>query len=50
MLTAVMDGRALTAGELATVAGIGAPGASAHLSKLLDGGVVSLAAQGRHGM
>jgi len=48
MLTALMDGRALTAGELATVAGIGAPAASAHLSKLLDGGVVSLAAQGRH--
>jgi len=48
MLTALMDGRALTAGELASSAGIGAPAASAHLSKMLDGGLVSLAAQGRH--
>lgn len=48
MLTALMDGRALTAGELAHVAGIGAPAASAHLAKLLDGGVVEIAAQGRH--
>ena len=48
MLMALMDGRALTAGELASIAGIGAPAASAHLSKMLDGGVVALAAQGRH--
>ena len=48
MLSALMDGRALTAGELATVAGIRAPAASAHLSKMLDGGFVALAAQGRH--
>jgi DNA-binding transcriptional ArsR family regulator len=48
MLTALMDGRALTAGELARVAGIGAPAASAHLARLLDGGVVEMAAQGRH--
>lgn len=48
MLTALMDGRALTVGELASIAGIGAPAASAHLSKMLDGGMVALAAQGRH--
>jgi DNA-binding transcriptional ArsR family regulator len=48
MLTALMDGRALTAGELARLAGIGAPAASAHLARLLDGGVVEMAAQGRH--
>lgn len=48
MLTALMDGRALTAGELARIAGIGAPAASGHLAKLLDGGVVEMAAQGRH--
>src|SRR5687768_17361117 len=48
MLTALMDGRALTAGELARVAGISAPSASAYLSKLLDAGVVEMAAQGRH--
>ncbi len=48
MLTALLAGRALTAGELAKVAGIGAPAASAHLSKLLDGGVVTVFAQGRH--
>lgn len=48
MLNALMDGRALTAGELASIAGIGAPAASAHLSKMLDGGFVALAAQGRH--
>ena len=48
MLTALMDGRALTAGELARIAGIAAPTASAHLARLLDGGVVEMAAQGRH--
>jgi len=48
MLTALMDGRALSAGELARVAGIGASSASSHLAKLLDAGVVEMAAQGRH--
>jgi DNA-binding transcriptional ArsR family regulator len=48
MLTALLDGRALTAGELAKAAAIGAPAASAHLAKLLDGGLVTMAAQGRH--
>lgn len=48
MLAALMDGRALTAGELARIAGIGAPAASAHLARLLEGGIVEMAAQGRH--
>lgn len=48
MLTALMSGQALTATELAGVAGIGRPSASAHLAKLLDAQLVSQQAQGRH--
>lgn len=48
MLTALMSGQALTATELAGVAGIGKPGASAHLAKLLEARLVSLQVQGRH--
>lgn len=48
MLTALMDGGALTASELAREAGVGLPTASAHLSKLMEGGLLSLSAQGRH--
>jgi DNA-binding transcriptional ArsR family regulator len=48
MLRALLPGRALAAGELAHVAGIGAATASFHLSKLLDGGLVAVAKQGRH--
>jgi len=48
MLTALMSGQALTATELAEVAGIGKPGASAHLAKLLDARLLSLQVQGRH--
>lgn len=48
MLDALIDGRALTAGELAFVAGITPPTASAHLAKLSDGGLVSVVKQGRH--
>ena len=48
MLQALLPGEALTAGELARVAGIGAPAASAHLSALADGGLVAAHAQGRH--
>lgn len=43
-----MGGEALTAGELAKVAGITAPTASAHLSRLAEGGLVAVHAQGRH--
>jgi len=48
MLAALMDGRALTAGELAFLARVSAPTASAHLAKLLDGRLVAVVSQGRH--
>ncbi|HEY9507117.1 MAG TPA: helix-turn-helix transcriptional regulator [Gemmatimonadales bacterium] len=48
MLTALLDGRALAAGELAKVGGVGAATASAHLARLLDGGLVVVVRQGRH--
>ncbi|TQL67011.1 DNA-binding transcriptional ArsR family regulator [Nocardioides albertanoniae] len=48
MLDALMTGTALTAGELARVAGIGPSTASAHLARLIDVGLVEVAEQGRH--
>jgi DNA-binding transcriptional ArsR family regulator len=48
ILVALMDGRALTAGELAEAANITASTASGHLVRLLDEGLLSLARQGRH--
>jgi DNA-binding transcriptional ArsR family regulator len=48
MLTAMMGGTALTASELALEAGVSLPTASSHLSKLMDGGLLTLASQGRH--
>jgi len=48
MLTALMDGRALTASELASQAGVTKQTASAHLAKLIDGGLLACEAQGRH--
>lgn len=48
MLHALMDGRALTASELAHVAGITAQTASAHLSSMTAAGLLSVAKQGRH--
>lgn len=48
MLIALMDGRALTATELAGAGGITRQTASTHLAKLVDGGILSLEAQGRH--
>ena len=48
MLAALMDGRALTAGELAFMARVSAPTASAHLAKLLDGRLLAVVNQGRH--
>ncbi|GGQ26749.1 DNA-binding transcriptional ArsR family regulator [Actinomadura coerulea] len=48
MLTALLDGRPLAAGELARTAGVSAQTASAHLSRLLDGGFVTVVKQGRH--
>lgn len=48
MLQALLAGEALTAGELARVAGIGAPAASTHLARLVDGGLLAVHPQGRH--
>ena len=48
MLTALLDGRALAAGELARLAGVSAATASAHLARLLSGGLVTVVSQGRH--
>lgn len=48
MLQALFGGESLTAGELARIAGIGAPAASAHLAKLVDGGLLAVHRQGRH--
>ncbi|WP_157017663.1 ArsR/SmtB family transcription factor [Mesorhizobium xinjiangense] len=48
MLMALMDGGALTASELALEAGVSLSTASSHLSKMMDGGLLKLASQGRH--
>ncbi len=48
MLTALMSGRALTASELASEAGVTPQTASAHLAKLEQGGLVVPRKQGRH--
>ena len=48
MLTVLLDGRPLPAGELAKAAGVSAATASSHLGKLLDGDLVSVVKQGRH--
>jgi DNA-binding transcriptional ArsR family regulator len=48
MLAALIDGRALTAGELAAEAGVTKQTASSHLSRLSGGGLLVCEAQGRH--
>lgn len=48
MLQALLPGEALTAGELARVAGIGPAAASAQLRALADSGLIAVHAQGRH--
>ena len=48
MLMALMDGRALTAGELARAAGITPPTASGHLARLAEAGLLAVQRQGRH--
>jgi DNA-binding transcriptional ArsR family regulator len=48
ILITLTDGRSLPAGELARAAGVSAQSASAHLSKLLDGGLLSVQSEGRH--
>jgi DNA-binding transcriptional ArsR family regulator len=48
MLHALMDGRALTASELARVAGVAPQTASGHLSRMTGAGLLSVERQGRH--
>ncbi|ANP45068.1 ArsR family transcriptional regulator [Candidatus Viadribacter manganicus] len=48
MLTALLNGDAYTASELSLEAGVTKQTASSHLSKLVDGGLVAVEAQGRH--
>lgn len=48
MLTALLAGQALTAGELAREAGVTPQTASSHLARLTAGGLVTPKAQGRH--
>jgi DNA-binding transcriptional ArsR family regulator len=48
MLMALMDGRALTASELARVAGIAPQTASGHLARLTTAGLLVTRRQGRH--
>ncbi|PVM87190.1 transcriptional regulator [Caulobacter endophyticus] len=48
MLLALQDGRAQPAGALAWAAGVTAQAASNHLSKLVEGGLLSVEREGRH--
>ncbi len=48
ILAALMDGRALTAKELAYAAHVTPQTASGHLAKLSDGGLLAVEKQGRH--
>ena len=48
MLEALVGGTALASGELGQIAGVSPATASAHLGRLLDGGLVSVTQQGRH--
>ena len=48
MLKTLIDGTMRPAGELAYTANVSAQSASAHLAKLVDGGLLASEAQGRH--
>src|SRR4029450_11472954 len=48
ILRTLIDGAMRPAGELAFAANISAQSASAHLAKLVEGGLLELQAQGRH--
>src|SRR5690349_7226016 len=48
MLNGLMDGRALTASELAQLAGITAQTASSHLTRMTEAGLLAVEKQGRH--
>lgn len=47
MLVALLDGRSLSAGELARAAGVSPGTASEHLSRLTAGGLTTVASSGR---
>ncbi|HEX3817312.1 MAG TPA: helix-turn-helix domain-containing protein [Chthoniobacterales bacterium] len=48
MLTVLLDGRSLPAGELARATGVSATAASGHLAKLVDGNLLAVEVEGRH--
>jgi DNA-binding transcriptional ArsR family regulator len=48
IVLALLDSRARPAGELATIAGVAAATASAHLKRLSEAGLLSVVGQGRH--
>lgn len=48
MLTALIDGRALTVSELAEAAGVALSTASEHVARLIEGGLLIAKKQGRH--
>jgi DNA-binding transcriptional ArsR family regulator len=48
ILTALADGTARPAGELAEIAGLSRPAASAHLTRLVAGGLLAVEQEGRH--
>ena len=48
MITALLDERPLAAGELARLSGVSPATASAHLARLLNGGLIKMIKQGRH--
>ncbi|MDP5009434.1 MAG: winged helix-turn-helix domain-containing protein [Glaciimonas sp.] len=48
VLTALMADRALTATELADIAGVTKQTMSSHLAKLVDAGLIAVESQGRH--
>ena len=48
MALSLLDGRALTASELARSAGLSPSAASPHLARLVEGGILNVQRQGRH--
>jgi DNA-binding transcriptional ArsR family regulator len=48
ILLSLMDGLALPAGELASIANVAPQTASGHLARLMDGGLLIMERQGRH--
>jgi DNA-binding transcriptional ArsR family regulator len=50
MLLSLADGRVLPACDLALQAGVKAPTASAHLARLVEGGLLAVERQGRHAL